>query len=61
MDGQTDIEPERNSIHTIVVKKVDPNNGHWLITAFQNTRVQYLGRPHETQRLTEELGYELER
>lgn len=61
MDGQTDIEPERNSIHTIVVKKVDPNNGHWFITAFQNTRVQYLGRPQETQRLTEELRYELER
>lgn len=61
MDGQTNIEPERNSIHTIVVKKVDPNNGHWLITAFQNTRVQYFGRPQETQRLTEELRHELER
>jgi uncharacterized protein (TIGR02246 family) len=60
MDGLTEIEPERNSIHTIVLKKDDPNTGHWFITAFQNTRVQYIGRPQELQTLTEELRKELE-
>ena len=59
MDGQTNIDPERNSIHTIVVKRANPNGGHWFITAFQNTRVQYIGRPQEIQTLTEELRTEL--
>ena len=60
MGGLTEIEPERNSIHTIVLKKDDPNTGHWFITAFQNTRVQYIGRPQQIQTLTEELRKELE-
>ena len=59
MDGQTNIDPERNSIHTIVVKRANPNGDHWFITAFQNTRVQYIGRPQEIQTLTEELRMEL--
>jgi uncharacterized protein (TIGR02246 family) len=37
MDGQADIEPERNSFHTIVVKRDNPNVGYWFITSFQNT------------------------
>jgi uncharacterized protein (TIGR02246 family) len=61
MDGQADIEPERNSIHTIVVKRDNPNVGYWYITSFQNTRVQYIGRPQEIQKLTEELHMELGR
>jgi uncharacterized protein (TIGR02246 family) len=56
MTGQSDIEPERNSIHTIVAVKHDSN---WYFTAFQNSRVQYIGRPEEFQALTEELRQEL--
>jgi uncharacterized protein (TIGR02246 family) len=53
MAGQTDIEPERNSVQTIVATK--EKKGEWHLAAFQNTRAQYLGRPLEVQKLTEEL------
>jgi uncharacterized protein (TIGR02246 family) len=53
MAGQTDIEPERNSVQTLVATK--GNKGKWLLAAFQNTRAQYLGRPELSQALTEEL------
>jgi uncharacterized protein (TIGR02246 family) len=56
MAGQSDIEPERNSIHTIVAVK---RNNNWYFTAFQNSRAQYIGRPEESQALTEELRQEL--
>ena len=56
MAGQSDIESERNSIHTIVAVKRDNN---WYFTAFQNSRAQYIGRPEESQALTEELRQEL--
>jgi len=36
MAGQSDIEPERNSIHTLVVMK--ESDDKWRIAAFQNTR-----------------------
>ena len=55
MAGQTDIEPERNSIHTLVAIKHDRK---WQFTAFQNTRAQYIGRPEKSQQLTEELRRE---
>lgn len=58
MDRQMGIEPERNSIHTIVANRDNPNAGQWFITAFQNTRTQYIGRPQEIQTLTEELRKE---
>jgi uncharacterized protein (TIGR02246 family) len=57
MKGQTDIEPERNSIHTLVFKKV--NGDKWCVAAFQNTRAQYIGRPDMSNELTEELRKEL--
>jgi hypothetical protein len=57
MKGQTDIEPERNSIHTLVFKKV--NGDKWYVAAFQNTRAQYIGRPDISNELTEELRKEL--
>ena len=53
MAGQTDIEPERNSVQTLVATK--DNKGEWRLAAFQNTRAQYLGRPEQVQSLTEEL------
>lgn len=56
MAGQSDIDPKRNSIQTIVVTK---SNDKWSIAAFQNTRVQYIGRPELCEALTNELRKEL--
>ncbi|MDQ4022272.1 MAG: SgcJ/EcaC family oxidoreductase [Thermoproteota archaeon] len=56
MAGQSDIDPERNSIQTLVAIKCD---GEWRLAAFQNTRAQFLGRPDAFQALTEELRQEL--
>ena len=53
MSGQTDIEPERNSVQTLVAMK--DSGGRWRLVAFQNTRAQYFGRPEQSQALTEEL------
>jgi uncharacterized protein (TIGR02246 family) len=50
--GQTDLDPERNSVQTLVAVK---RNGKWSLAAFQNTRATYIGRPDESQKLTEEL------
>jgi uncharacterized protein (TIGR02246 family) len=57
MKGQTDIEPERNSVHTLVFKKGDDEK--WCVAAFQNTRAQFIGRPDMSNDLTEELRGEL--
>jgi uncharacterized protein (TIGR02246 family) len=53
MAAQTDIEPDRNSIQTLVAMK--GSSGKWRLAAFQNTRAQYLGRLEQSQALTEEL------
>lgn len=52
MAGQTDLDPERNSVQTLVAVKRD---GKWRLAAFQNTRATYISRPEESQKLTEEL------
>jgi uncharacterized protein (TIGR02246 family) len=52
MPGQTDLDSERNSVQTLVVVK---RNGRWSLAAFQNTRATYMGKPEESQKLTEEL------
>jgi uncharacterized protein (TIGR02246 family) len=52
MAGQTDLDPERNSVQTLVAVK---RNGEWSLAAFQNTRATYIGMPEESQKLTEEL------
>jgi hypothetical protein len=57
MAGQSDIELERNSIHTLVAIK--RSGEEWRLAAFQNTRAQFIGRPEEFQALTEELRREL--
>jgi hypothetical protein len=49
MAGQSDIDPDRNSVHTLVAVK---RNVKWYFTAFQNSRAQYIGRPEESQVLT---------
>lgn len=53
MADQTDIEPERNSVQVFTVKKDD--KGDWHIAAFANIRAQYIGRPEQSQELTEAL------
>ncbi|HKI08210.1 MAG TPA: SgcJ/EcaC family oxidoreductase [Nitrososphaeraceae archaeon] len=52
MTGESDLERERNSVQTLVAVK---RNGKWSLAAFQNTRAIYMGRPEESQKLTEEL------
>lgn len=52
MAGQTDLEPERNSVQTLVAVK---EGGEWRLAAFHNCRAQFMGRPEEAQKLTEEL------
>lgn len=52
MAEQSDLELERNSVQTLVAVK---RNGKWSLAAFQNTRATYMGRPEESQKLTEEL------
>ena len=56
MAGQSDIDPDRNSVHTLVAVK---RNVKWYFTAFQNSRAQFIGRPAEAHALTEELRQEL--
>jgi hypothetical protein len=50
---QTDLDPQRNSVQALVTVE---RNRKWNLAAFQNTRVTYVGRPEESQKLTEELG-----
>ena len=49
MAGQSDIDPERNSVHMLVAIK---QNGKWHFTAFQNSRAQFIGK---TRRISDEL------
>jgi uncharacterized protein (TIGR02246 family) len=53
MAGKTDIEPERNSVQTLVATR--DSNGDWRLASFQKTGAQYIGRPERAQALTEEL------
>ena len=50
--GQTDINPEVNTIQTLVAVRRD---GTWRIALFQNTPAQFHGRPELVQQLTDEL------
>lgn len=50
--GHDGINPERNSIHTIVAVKADQT---WKFISFQNTRAQYVGNPEKIDALTKEL------
>jgi uncharacterized protein (TIGR02246 family) len=52
MAGKIDLDPERNSVQTLIAVKRD---GKWNLTAFHNTRATYVGRPEKSQKLTEEL------
>ena len=50
--GHDSINPEGNSIHTIVAVKTDQV---WRFTSFQNTRAQYMGNPEKIDALVKEL------
>jgi uncharacterized protein (TIGR02246 family) len=50
--GQSDLNPDVNTHHTLVAVK---NEGKWRIALFQNTPAQFHGRPDLVQELTEEL------
>ena len=52
MAGQSDIDPDRNSIQTMTVVRA---YGAWQLATFQNTRTLYYGRPEVQQALTKEL------
>jgi uncharacterized protein (TIGR02246 family) len=50
--GQSDINPNVNTIQSLVAAKQD---GAWWIALFQNTPAQFHGRPELAQQLTDEL------
>jgi uncharacterized protein (TIGR02246 family) len=50
--GQSDLQPNLNTHHSIVAVK---RKGKWRIALFQNTPAQFHGRPELVQKMTEEL------
>ncbi|WP_026568639.1 SgcJ/EcaC family oxidoreductase [Bacillus sp. UNC41MFS5] len=50
--GQSDINPNVNTLHTLIVVK---REGDWQIQLFQNTPAQFHGRPELVEEMTEEL------
>jgi uncharacterized protein (TIGR02246 family) len=50
--GQSDIQPNLNTHHTIIAVK---REGKWCIALYQNTPAQFHGRPELVQKLTDEL------
>ena len=50
--GQSDIQPNLNTHHTVIAVK---HEGKWRIALFQNTPAQFHGRPELVLKLTEEL------
>jgi uncharacterized protein (TIGR02246 family) len=50
--GQTDIAAQLNAIQTLITVKRD---GEWRIAYFQNTPLQYHGRPELAEQVSEEL------
>ncbi|MGD8188773.1 SgcJ/EcaC family oxidoreductase [Brevibacillus ginsengisoli] len=54
--GQSDINPQVNTHHTLVVVN---QNEKWRIQLFQNTPAQFHGRPELVEQMTEELREQL--
>jgi uncharacterized protein (TIGR02246 family) len=54
--GKSDINPNVNAHHTLIVIK---NESTWRIQLFQNTPAQFHGRPELVEQMTEELRQEL--
>ena len=49
---QSDINPNVNTLHTLLVVRIDEK---WRIKLFQNTPAQFHGRPELVKQMTEEL------
>ncbi len=56
--GQSDLNPDVNTHHTLVVVKEE---GEWRIRLFQNTPAQFHGRPELVEQMTDELRQLLNR
>ena len=56
LPGHSDLEPDRNSVQTLVAVK---RSDQWRAAVFQNTPAQYHGRPEKARSLTEELRKQL--
>jgi len=54
--GQSDIDPERNTVQTLVAVK---RNHEWRVAVYQNTPAQYHGRDEKAKSLTDELRKQL--
>lgn len=54
--GESDLKPEVNTHHTLVVVLKDEQ---WKIDLFQNTPAQFHGRPELVEQMTEELRRQL--
>ncbi len=55
--GQADLDPELNSVQSLVANFSD---GEWRVVLYQNTPAQFHGRPELVESLNEELRRELE-
>lgn len=51
--GRNDINPEANSIQTLVAAR--DAEGRWRVEMFHNTPAAFHGRPEEREKLTQEL------
>jgi uncharacterized protein (TIGR02246 family) len=56
LPGQSDIEPDRNTVQTLVAVKRDKE---WRVAVYQNTPAQYHGREGKANSLTDELRKQL--
>lgn len=51
--GGSDINPDLNAVQTLVASRAA--DGRWRIEMFHNTPAAFHGRPHEKEKLTQEL------
>ncbi|MFD2132492.1 SgcJ/EcaC family oxidoreductase [Pseudogracilibacillus auburnensis] len=56
--GQTEINPDLNTHHTLVALKEEDQ---WQIQLFQNTPAQFHGRPELVEQMTAELSEQLKK
>ncbi len=52
LPGESDLQPNLNTHHTIIAVKPESK---WRVVLFQNTPAQFHGRPELVQKFTEEL------
>lgn len=54
--GESDVNPELNSVQTLVAEQAE---GEWRVVLYHNTPAQWHGRPELVEKLTDELRVEL--